>query len=123
MLARDVWLDIRFDIRLWFLLLCNAKAGREGAVRRAAGVSHGPNKRKSATHERVRLLRIACMPCMSWPELCEKLALWPEGGLAAAEAASPFVISGDEGMVERLEKGDSVEDESMPGGCAGKRGA
>lgn len=44
---------------------------------------------------------------MRWPEDAEKVDL-------PAAALSPAAYSGEEGIVDRVEKGDDVEDESMP---------
>lgn len=52
---------------------------------------------------------MACMPCMSWLEVWGKVRR-PLGPVAAL---SPLMFSGDDGMVDREEKGDEVEDESI----------
>jgi hypothetical protein len=48
---------------------------------------------------------------MRWPELAVKFGCW----LLALPALSPLpAYSGEEGMVDRVENGEDVDDDSMP---------
>jgi len=69
------------------------------------------------------LLRRACIPCIKWPGEDWKDGCWFD---FPAALSPPLLLanSGEDGIVDRVENGDEVDDDSMPAeqGVSGKCG-